>query len=128
MLQRFVASAAVVAGLVPAVVGAGAASASAPTAHAARTCHLSVSQQRNSGATYLVQLTATSVSCTTALKVEKSWQACRRATSGRTTCRRRVAGYSSKQAILDSSKHQYDARVVAKSGQRTVTFIYTQDK
>lgn len=104
------------------------ASAAGPRASAAGTCHLTISQQRNSGATYLVQLKVSGVTCSTGLKVEKAWQACRRSTGGHATCRKRVLGYSSKQTILDSSKTQYDARVVAKNGSRTVTFVYTQNK
>ena len=107
---------------------AGTATASTPTASAAKTCALTLSQQRNSGATYLVQLKVTGVSCSTGLKVEKAWQSCRRATAGRTTCRKRVLGYSCKQTVLDSSKTQYDARANCKSGARVVTFIYTQNK
>jgi hypothetical protein len=97
-------------------------------AQAAGTCKLSLSQQRNAGATYLVQLKASGTSCSTALKVEKAWQSCRRSTPGKTTCRKRVLGYRSAQKVLDSSKTQYDAKVTAKNGGRTVTFIYTQNK
>src|SRR3954451_14305459 len=106
----------------------GSAAASGPAAAVARTCGLSVAQQRSAGATYLVQLTTTGVSCSTGLKIEKAWQSCRRATAGRTTCRKSVLGYRSKQTILDSSKKQYDARVVATAGSRAVSFIYTQSK
>jgi hypothetical protein len=99
------------------------------TAQAAtKTCSLSLKQQRSSGATYLVQLKVTGVGCSTGLKVEKAWQSCRRATAGKTTCRKRVLGYKSTQKILDSSKTQYDAKVTAKSGAKLVTFIYTQNK
>jgi hypothetical protein len=101
----------------------------AGTASAAtRTCSLSLNQQRNSGATYLVQLRVTGVSCSTGLKVEKAWQSCRRATAGRTTCRKTVLGYRSKQTILDRSRTQYDAKVTAKRGAKLVTFIYTQNR
>jgi hypothetical protein len=111
------------------VVSTGAsAAASAPTAALAKTCGLSSTVQRNAGATYLVQLTASGVGCATAVKLEKAWQSCRRATAGRRTCTKHVLGYTSRQTILDSTKKQYDARVVATAGSRTVTFIYTQNK
>jgi len=100
----------------------------AAPASAAKTCSLTLNQQRHSGATYLVQLKVSGVSCATGLKVEKAWQSCRRATAGHTTCRKRVLGYSSKQTILDSSKTQYDAKVTCKHGARVVSFIYTQNK
>jgi hypothetical protein len=95
---------------------------------ATTTCHLSLNQQRHAGATYLVQLKVSGVSCSTGLKVEKAWQSCRRATAGHTTCKKTVLGYRSTQKVLDSSKTQYDAKVTAKSGSKVVTFIYTQNK
>ena len=98
------------------------------SASAAKTCSLSLNQQRHSGATYLVQLKVSGVTCSTGLKVEKAWQSCRRATAGKTTCHKSVLGYRSTQKILDSSKTQYDAKVTAKRGSRVVTFIYTQNK
>jgi hypothetical protein len=95
---------------------------------ATRTCHLTLDQQRHAGATYLVQLKVTGVSCSTGLKVEKAWQSCRRATSGKTTCRKSVLRYRCKQTMLDSSKTQYDARVSCKNGSKAVAFVYTQNK
>ena len=110
-----------------ALVVAGPAAASGPTATAAKTCKLTISQQRNSGATYLIQLSVTRVSCATGLKVEKAWQSCRKRTRGHRTCRSRVLGYRSSQKILDSSKAQYDAKVTATNGSRKVIFTYTQN-
>jgi hypothetical protein len=95
---------------------------------AAKTCHLTLDQQRHSGSTYLVQLKVSGTTCSTGLKVEKAWQSCRRSTPGKTVCRKSVLGYKSTQKILDSSKTQYDAQVTAKSGSKVVTFIYTQNK
>jgi hypothetical protein len=106
----------------------GSANASTPTASAAKTCHLTSSQQRHSGSTYLVQLKVSRVSCSTGLKVEKAWQSCRRSTAGKTTCRKSALGYRCSQKVLDSSKTQYDAKVTCKRGARVVTFIYTQNK
>src|SRR4051794_2529164 len=106
---------------------AGSAVAAGPTAHASKTCHLTINQQRHSGATYLVSLSVKNVSCSTGLKVEKDWQACRRSTRGHKTCKRRVDGYSCKQSVLDSSKTQYDARVTCARGSRVVKFVYTQN-
>ena len=103
--------------------------ASVPTAAAAKTCHLSLTQQRHAGATYLVQLSVSGgVSCSSGLTLEKAWQSCRRSTSGHTTCKRSVSGYRCSQKVLDSSKTQYDAKVSCASGARKVTFIYTQNK
>src|SRR4051794_31642835 len=110
-----------------ALAAGGSATASGPTATASKSCHLSISQQRHSGATYLVSLSVKNVRCSTGLKVEKDWQSCRRSTRGHKTCKRRVDGYSCKQSILDSSKTQYDARVTCTRGSRIVKFVYTQN-
>src|SRR4051812_1420128 len=106
---------------------AASASASVPVATASKTCKLSLTQQRHAGATYLVQLSVSGVSCATGLKVEKAWQSCRHSTAGHKTCKKRVLGYSCKQTVLDSSKTQYDAKVSCKSGSRVVKFVYTQN-
>ena len=113
-----------------AVIGAfaPAASAAEPTARASKACKLTLSQQRNAGATYLVSLNVSGVSCATGLKVEKAWQSCRRSTPGRMTCKRRVLGYRCTQTILARSRTQYDARVSCKYGSRVVKFIYTQNR
>ena len=105
-----------------------AASASGPAASAAKTCSLTLNQQRHSGSTYLVQLKVSGVSCSTGLKVEKDWQSCRRSTAGHTTCKRHVDGYKCAQTVLDHSKTQYDAKVSCTRGSKAVTFIYTQNK
>jgi hypothetical protein len=97
------------------------------TATASTTCKLTISQQRNSGATYLVSLSVTGISCSKGLKVEKAFQSCRRTTAGHRTCEKRVLSYSCKQTVLDSVKTQYDAKVTCKSGSRIVNFTYTQN-
>ena len=106
---------------------AGSAAASGPTATASKSCHLSISQQRNSGATYLVQLSVSGVSCATGLKVEKAWQSCRKHTAGHRTCKKRVYGYKSTQKILGSSKIEYDAKVTATNGSHKIVFTYQQN-
>jgi hypothetical protein len=106
---------------------AGSASGAGPTATASESCKLTITQQRNSGATYLLSLKVTGVSCSTGLKVEKAFQSCRRATAGHRTCKKRALGYSCKQTVIDSVKTQYDAKVTCKSGSRAVTFTYTQN-
>jgi hypothetical protein len=66
--------------------------------------------------------------CSSGLKVEKAYQSCRRATSGKTTCKKRVLGYGCKQTVLGSSKKQYDARVTCTAGSKVVKFTYTQNR
>lgn len=110
------------------MIAAGPAAASTPTATAAKTCHLTSSQQFHSGATYLLRLSVRRVSCASGLKVEKAFQSCRRATRGHTTCRKPVSRYRCAQKILDSIKSQYDASVTCKRGSRKVAFTYTQNK
>lgn len=114
--------------LVASMALAATASAAGPTAHASKGCKLSLYQQRHAGATYLVQLRVAGTTCSNGLKVEKAWQSCRRATAGKTTCRKRVLGYSCKQTILASSRSQYDARVTCTAGFRVVKFVYTQNR
>jgi hypothetical protein len=103
------------------------ASAAGPVATASKSCKLTLSQQRNAGATYLVALSVSGVTCSTGLKVEKAWQSCRKGTAGHKTCKKRVLGYSCKQSVLASSKTQYDAKVSCKTGSRVVKFTYTQN-
>jgi hypothetical protein len=117
-----------VAVLVLSLAFAATASAAGPTAHASKGCSLSLYQQRHAGATYLVELRVSGTTCSNGLKVEKAWQSCRRSTAGKTTCRKRVLGYSCKQAILGSSKSQYDARVTCTAGSKVVKFVYTQNR
>src|SRR5881275_2841302 len=110
-----------------ALIAAAIALLTASPAAAAKTCHLTIKQQRHSGSTYLISLTVKNVSCSTGLKVEKDWQACRHKTPGHKTCKRSVDGYRSKQTLLDSSPTQYDAKVTATRGSRVVKFVYTQN-
>jgi uncharacterized ParB-like nuclease family protein len=106
---------------------AASAAASGPIATASKSCHLTLSQQRHAGATYLIALSVTKVSCSTGLSVEKAFQSCRRATAGHRTCKKRVSGYKCTQSVLDSSKTQYDAKVKCTAGSRAVSFTYTQN-
>jgi hypothetical protein len=108
-------------------LAAGSATAAGPVATASKSCRLSISQQRHSGATYLVQLSVSGVSCSSGLAVEKAWQSCRRSTAGHKSCRKSVSGYKCAQKVLDSSKTQYDAKVSCARGSRKVTFVYTQN-
>jgi hypothetical protein len=103
------------------------ASAVGPTATASKTCKLTITQQRNSGATYLVSLGVSRVTCSTGLKVENAFQSCRRSTAGHRTCRKPVLGYSCKQTQIDQVATQYDAKVTCKRGSRIVKFTYTQN-
>lgn len=103
------------------------AGAATPSATASKACHMSLKQQRNAGATYLVSLEVKGVTCPTGLSVENAFQSCRKATAGHRTCQRKVSGYTCRQTILDSSKTQYDARVRCAGGSRSVTFVYTQN-
>ncbi len=111
-----------------ALATAGGAAASGPAASAAKSCHLTASQEFHSGSTYLLKLSVGGVSCSTGLKVEKAFQSCRKSAPGHTTCKRRVSGYKCTQTVLDSIKSQYDAKVACKTGSRSVGFTYTQNK
>lgn len=117
-----------IAALLASMAIAATASAQAPTASASKSCALTSSQQFHSGATYLLTLNVSHTTCSSGLKVEKAFQSCRRATAGKTTCKKHVLGYSCKQSLIDSSKKQYDARVTCTAGSKVVKFTYTQNR
>jgi hypothetical protein len=88
---------------------------------------MTIKEQRNAGATYLVSLGVNGVSCPTGLSVERAFQSCRRSTKGHRDCKRKVNGFACKQTLLATSKAQYDARVACTARGRSVGFIYSQN-
>jgi hypothetical protein len=110
-----------------ALVAAPTAGASGPAAHAAGKCKLTRDQQFHSGSTYLISLSVSGVSCSTGLKVEKAWQACRKKTSGHRVCKSRVLGYKSTYRDLGSIKTQINYKVTCTNGSRKVVFVFQQN-
>jgi hypothetical protein len=98
-----------------------------PTASASKSCSLSPTQQRHSGSTYLLALSVKGLSCSKGMGVQKAFQSCRHGTAGHRSCARKVSGHKCRQAILSSSKTQYDAKVSCTRGSKAVKFTYTQN-
>jgi hypothetical protein len=129
-MSRVVRTSALLALLPLAVATAGGAVASAgPQAHAAKSCHLSSSEQRNGlGASYVTSLSVSGTSCSTGKSVVRAYHACRRAHGWKGKCGHKVNGYSCSRKIQASSSVQYDAKVTCKNGSRRVVHTYTQNK
>ena len=123
MPVRLTALAGLLAGLVLALPAAGHA---APTASSAATCSVK-SDGRKLGPTYVTALSATGTSCTTAKKVVKAFDACRRANGGADgTCTKKVRGYRCRETRGEAIPTQYDAKVRCTTAGRSVRFSYTQ--
>lgn len=100
----------------------------APSAHA-KSCGLSKAEQGGSkpstlGPTYVNGLSAKKTSCGKAKGVVKAYHACR---GSKTSCSKKVKGYSCAQKKLDSSPIQYQARVTCSKGAKRVTHVYSQN-
>jgi hypothetical protein len=109
-------------------LAASATAGAAPRVHAARSCHLSTSEQRHLGASYVTSLSVRHTSCSKGKAVVRAYQACRRAHGWKGKCGHRVKGFSCKRHIQTSSPVQYDAKVTCRRGGKRVTHTYTQNK
>jgi hypothetical protein len=107
-----------------ALVAAGAAGARSPEAHAAGKCHLSSSEQRHLGASYVTSLSVRGVSCRTGKAVVRAYHKCRGSARGR--CHHKVKRFSCSEHRAGIST-QFDARVACKRGGKRVNFTYTQN-
>jgi hypothetical protein len=82
---------------------------------------------RKLGTTYVTSIKVTHVSCTTAKRVIKAFNACRRATGGvKGHCEKRVLGYRCTEQRGDAIPTQYSAKVSCRNSPRTIRFNYTQ--
>jgi hypothetical protein len=107
-----------------ALVGAGGAAGSSPQAHAAGKCHLSASEQRHLGASYVTSLSVRRTSCKTGKAVVRAYHKCRGSARGR--CHHKVKRFSCKEHRSGIST-QFDASVACKRGGKRVNFTYTQN-
>jgi hypothetical protein len=122
--MRFVMT--IVVALCAAVLTAGTASATTdPVAHASAKCNIS-GKERDLGATYVTSVTATRVSCSSALKIVKAFHKCRKANGPAGRCVKRVSGYACSER-RESIPTQFDARATCKKGKRTIVQQYTQN-
>lgn len=94
----------------------------APSAHA-KSCNIS-GQERELGATYVTSVSAKGTSCRKAKRVVKAYHSCR---GSKTTCSKKVKGYSCSQKKLATSPIQYEARVTCSDGGKKVTHTYSQN-
>jgi hypothetical protein len=124
-MSRVVAGSALV---VLALATAGGAGASSPQVHAARSCHLSASEQRHLGASYVTSLSVRKTSCSNGKAVVRAYHKCRRAHGWKGKCGHKVKGYSCTRHIQLSSPFQYDAKVTCRRGAKRVVHTYTQNK
>ena len=100
-----------------ALATAGGATAS-PTVSAAGKCHLSSSQQRHLGPSYVTSLSVRGVSCRTGRAKVRAYH----------RNRGHVRGWSCHRRTLSNSRFQYDARVTCRRGGKRVVWTYTQNK
>jgi hypothetical protein len=112
--------------LCAAMLAAGSATASTgPVAHASAKCNIS-GKERSLGATYVTSVTATRISCSSALKVVKAFHKCRKANGPAGRCVKRVSGYACSEK-REAIATQFDARATCKKGSRTIVQQYTQN-
>ena len=82
---------------------------------------------RKLGTTYVTSLKVQHVSCAKAKRVVKAFNACRRANGGvKGRCVKRVLDYRCSETRGASIPTQYSARASCKTGNRVVSFRYTQ--
>ena len=82
---------------------------------------------RKLGTTYVTSLKVQHVSCAKAKRVVKAFNACRRADGGvKGRCVKRVLDYRCSETRGASIPTQYSARARCKTGNRVVSFRYTQ--
>ncbi len=127
-MSRAVRSTALLALLPLSLAATGGAGASSPQVHAARSCSLSVYEQRHLGASYVTSLSVRKTTCKKGKAVVRAYHKCRRAHGWKGKCRHTVKGYSCKRHIIDSSPAQYDAKVTCRNGAKRVVHTYTQNK
>ena len=125
-MSRVVLVAALAAVSLLALAGAAGAGASAPQAQAARSCHLSSSEQRpaNHDPTYTTSLSVKHTSCRNGKRVMRAFHKCRKGPRGR--CHHRVKHFKCTEHRA-GIKVQFDSSVNCKRGSKRVHFTYTQN-
>jgi hypothetical protein len=94
-------------------------------AHAAASCHLSASEQRHLGATYVTSLSVRHTSCASGKAVVRAFHACARRHGVRGRCTSPVLGYhcSEKRSGIPT---QFTGKVTCTRGRASVVHTYTQ--
>jgi hypothetical protein len=115
-----------------AIATAAAPAASATTAHhkgGGKKCHLSASQARHLGTSYVTSLHVKHTGCSAGKKVTKAFHVCRHKNGGPAGhCNKAVKGYHCSERRYDKLPHvQYDGTVTCKHGSKLVKSTYTQN-
>lgn len=103
-----------------------AAQADAPVAKAAKKCSLKLSEQRNLGATYVVSLSVSDISCSSGKSVVKSYHECRRRNGKGGKCGG-FSGWSCSERRYNKSRLSYDATATCTKGSKKVVQQYQQN-
>ena len=108
-------------------LAAATAAGSAPSAHAAKTCSLTVREQRHLGPSYVTSLRVSHTGCSTGKAVVKAYYTCRIDNGGkRGHCDHKVLGYKCSER-RSGIRVQFDATVNCWRGSRHVLHTYTQN-
>lgn len=129
-MSRLTRSCAVLAACAVVAVPATAANADAggPTATAAKKCSLTLTQQRNLGATYVVSLSANGVSCRGARSVVKSFHKCRLKNGASGRCVTRFDGWGCSEIRTNQLPGvSFDATATCRKGDKKVVQKYQQN-
>ena len=130
MPQRLIATA--LAAALTLVVALGATTASATQAHhkgGGKSCHLSASEARHLGTSYVTSLHVKHTGCSSGKKVTKAFHKCRHKNGGPAGhCNHAVRHYHCSEKRYDKLPHvQYDGTVTCKHGAKLVKSTYTQN-
>jgi hypothetical protein len=95
---------------------------------AATKCHMSNSDYRHLGASYVLNVKVKGVGCAKAKKVVKAYHACRHEHGKAGKCARKVSGgWKCSDKRFDKIPTQYDAHMTCKKGTARIFSTYTQN-
>jgi hypothetical protein len=129
MPQRLITTALAAGLLLVAVVTASTASATPEAKGGGKSCHLSASEARHLGTSYVTSLHVKHTGCSTGKKVTKAFHGCRHKNGGADGhCKHAVRHYHCSEKRHDKLPGiQYDGNVTCKHGQKLVKSTYTQN-
>jgi hypothetical protein len=102
--------------------------AAQPSIAASKSCHLSSSEQRHLGTTYVLDVKVKKVGCAKAKKIVKAYHACRHEHGKAGKCSHKVSGgWKCSDKRFNKIPTQYDAHMTCKKGTARVFSTYTQN-
>ena len=112
-----------------AVAGSSASAATGAAKGGTKSCHLSASEGRHLGTSYVTSLHVKHTGCSTGKKVTKAFHKCRHQNGGPAGhCKHAVRHYHCSEKRYDKLPHvQYDGTVTCKHGAKLVKSTYTQN-